>query len=110
MSDIVDYYFKRFKIVVILFYSIFLIAYLISLFEDNTKEILKTVFAIYYLTVVCFVWYYLWNCAKLVGKRPLHYVLLAIFLSIFGPVVTYLVLRKASLTLQPVTKEETDVD
>jgi len=101
MSNIVETYFNRFKIVVIILYCLFLFAYPLSLLEGSTKEILTMVWALCFLTVVCFLWYYLWNCAKLVGKRPLLYVFLAMFLSVFGPVVIYLVLKKAYLTLPP---------
>ena len=108
MLDIVDCCFKRFRIVVILFYANFLFFYLISLLEGNTKEVLEMVIVIYDFVVAGFIWYYLWNCAKLVGKKPLHYLLLAMFFNIFGPLVTYLVLKKASLSLSPVIREETD--
>jgi len=96
MSDIVKYYFERFKIVVIVFYSFFLLAYVISLFEGDTKSILTMIYSICFFTVVGFFWYYLWQCTKLVGKRPLHYIFLTIIISIFGPVVTYSLLRKAA--------------
>ena len=102
MTNIVESYFNRFKIVVIIFYCLFLFAYPLSLLEGSTKQILQMVWALCFFTVVGFFWYYLWNCAKLVGKRPLLYVFLAIFLSVFGPVVTYLVLKKAYFNLPPV--------
>jgi hypothetical protein len=40
-------------------------------------------------------WYYLWNAARLVGKRPLHYVGLSFFIPV-GPVIAYSMLKKAS--------------
>jgi hypothetical protein len=99
MSDIIEYYFRRFKIMIISFYAMFFLPFILSLFEGSTKDILTTICVICFLTVIGFFFYYLWICTELVGKSILLYVGVTIFLNIFGPAVIYVVLLKARIAL-----------
>jgi hypothetical protein len=106
MPDSTEYYFKRFKIAVITVYSFLFCGYLIDLFEGNARNIILMTWSLCLTISAGFFWYYLWICAKLLGKKPLHYVFLSIFIPIFGGVAAYLMLKKAYTSFSPITKSE----
>lgn len=86
--------FKRFVISVSLGYLIFVSFYFIdSLFKGEPKEIAFMIWAFLLVISAFFYWYYLWVCAKIVGKRPLYYVALTLIIPIFGVAVVYWVLK-----------------
>jgi len=109
MSDNVNYHFKRFKIVVILFYATFSLFYIISPLEGNTKEFLMDGIMICYVVMVCLIWYHIWNGAIIVGKNPFLYSFLAACFTFLGPLVGYIVLKKASLALSSDIRKKIDV-
>jgi hypothetical protein len=101
-----EHYFKRFKIVVIITYSFLFVGYLIDIFEGNVRNIILMTWSLCFTISAGFFWYYLWICAKLLGKKPLHYVFFSIFIPIFGGLVAYSMLNKAHTDFSAVTKPE----
>jgi len=92
-SDITESYFKRFLIAVISFYLLFVLFYLLDTIEGDIKNIILMIWAFGFCFSGASIWYYLWKCAKIVGKRPLHYIFIAIIIPILGAAVAYWMLK-----------------
>lgn len=104
MIDNIKFYFGRFKVATVISYLCFFTMWLFGvIFEGNTKELLQGIAAISYLVSVLFWWRFLYKCAILIGKKPLHYYIL-IIIPFFGQAIAYLMLQKASLSIYSVTK------
>jgi hypothetical protein len=77
--------------IIILYLGIFIIGALSEL-----NEMFKP-FAIFgYIFIIYYFWSYLWYCARLVGKNPLLWVFITGFLSLFGPIVAYIVFKASA--------------
>jgi len=90
IADTVEDSFKQFKRIVLLVYGGLI---LISIAISYSRAFIP--FAIFgYVIVIFYFWSHLWSCARLVGKNPFSWVLMSIFLQIFGPLLVYGQLKK----------------
>ena len=89
-TKVTDKQFKRFKICTILAYVLsFLI---INLIGFNYKAPLSLILVCLLIVSITF-WVYLWKCAKIVQKTPLHYIALCIVVPYIGAAWAYTRLR-----------------
>jgi hypothetical protein len=92
-SKITESYFKRLMISVIICYLFVVSLYFIAAsFKGDTEDIAMGIGWCLVLFTSLFFWHYLYKCAKIVGKRPLSYILLVIVIP-FGAVVAYWMLK-----------------
>jgi len=90
-NTIEDSFNKLKKIVIWMYLSIFLLVF-VGIISDVLMP-----FAFWgYVVFVFYFWSHLWSCARLVGKSPLLWVILTGLLSVLGPVVAYLMLKKSA--------------
>lgn len=97
-DDMVVYYFKRFKIAVILFYLEFgfiIFGGVISQMNTTLGQFIMGISALIWLVVIGFIWYYMRYCSRLVGKSFLLYLLVSCIFSLLGPWIVYYLLKKS---------------
>ena len=97
-TEVTEKQFKRFKISTVLLYLIFSSGYLILFLEKgnlNSNSILTMIWAVCFTLTVGMFWVYLGKCAKIVHKRPLHYIALIIFIPFIGAALAYTRLKTA---------------
>ena len=94
MIEVSDVYFKRLKIVAIIFYSLWLIFWIINVFPANIKDHAMTAWSLCFVISGYLCLYYIWQSAKLLGRKPLYYVFVAIAIPLIGVGIMYFSLRK----------------
>lgn len=93
-TEVGEKQFKRFKIATVLAYLVFFSVYSLAFLEKgDLNNILTMIWAVCLLLTSCVFWVYLWKCAKIVHKRPLHYVALTILIPFVGAGWAYTRLR-----------------
>lgn len=96
MKDDIKFNFGRFKVATVISYLCFFTMWFLGfIIKSDNKELVQGIAAIIYCISLLFWWRYLYKCAILVGKKPLHYIVL-IFVPFFGQAIAYLMLNKAA--------------
>ncbi|HOD79106.1 MAG TPA: hypothetical protein PLB95_05610 [Syntrophales bacterium] len=94
MIEVSDVYFKRLKIVAIIFYSLLLFSYSIKILPVSIRNPVLMVWAVSFTISGFLCLYYIWQSAKLLGRKPLYYVFVAIAIPLIGVGIIYFSLRK----------------